>query len=192
MQSRILPLLVLFAAFFLSGVRADAHDFIITVVGNEQEMDGSLKKDGLPIVICPKAGIHQLNGYPMDQPSKNCFFVVIQNGQTVPDVLTMGASAWFECIQFKIKNSSGKVYTVEHRQISWAANPMVTWAFPSRGIRAIPVDFTNGAMEGWEGLPPPPETPEIVTMTATFTYYDKGKSISVSSKPTDVLLSSGN
>jgi len=191
MKSKILPLLALLSATLLTSAMANAQDFVITIVGHAQAIDSSHKKDGLPIVICPQSGIHQINGYPMDRPSDHCFFVAIQNTQTVSAVITMAFSAWHESLQFKITDRAGKVYTVEHQQIEWSADALRTWAFPSNGIRIMPVDFTNGAMEGWRGLPPPPPAPETVTMMATFTYYDTAtrKSISVSSKPTDVVLS---
>jgi len=172
---------------------ADVHDFSITIIGHEQGIDASQKSGGPPIVLCPKSDNHQPNGYVMDQLSEHCFFVVIQNRLPVPAAITMNCSGWYEALQFKMTDSSGKVYNIKHGLISWSANPLLTWNFASGGIRNMPVDFTNGAMTGWQGMPPAPSSPKIVTMTATFTYGDTpGKLISVSSKPTDVELHPGN
>jgi hypothetical protein len=193
MKPKILPLLVLLAAIPLTNKLANAHEFIITIVGHDVMYNGS-RKAAAPVVVCPKSGIHEINGYSLDQVSQHCFFVEIQNRQKVPDVIRMSASAWFDSLKFEITDRSGKIYTTEHVSSEWAANPMVTWTFASGDMRDIPIDFTNGAMAGWQGLPPPPSAPETDTMTATFTYYDTatGKTISVRSKPIDVILTSGN
>jgi hypothetical protein len=190
MRFAILPLLALIAGALFTGLNANADDFTLSIMGHEPGIDISPKAEELPIVFCPKSGLHPLNGYYLDQVSEHCFFLVIQNVQTVPITIKMDCSAWHESVQFKITDGSGKSYTVEHQPIDWSANPMVTWSFAAKERRTMPIDFTNGAMVGWQGLPSPAPIPAIVTMTATFTYYDTvtGKSVGVSSQPTKVIL----
>jgi hypothetical protein len=56
--------------------------------------------------------------------------------------------------------------------------------------KAVPIDFTNGSIVGWQGLPEDPPKPEIVTMTAIFTYLNAtGQSISIRSEATNIYLS---
>jgi hypothetical protein len=190
MKPKILPLLALLAATLLASTKANAADFSIAIVGHSQDVTDSQERPNLPVVYCPKSGLHDINGYAMDPDTKHCFYVVLQNEQTTPTTIKMAASAWHESMQFKITDSAGKVYTVEREPIEWIPTSLETWNFTSSGPRTIPIDF----MTGWAGLPPPPSAPEAVTMTATFTYYDTAthKPISISSKPTAIVLAPEN
>ena len=189
-----LVLIVIMAAALLSGAMADGQDFTVSIVGQWQSNKSQFEKEGLPIVYCPKIASTKLNVH-FGEPSSNCFFVVIQNTQKVADTMTMNSPAWYECLQFIITDGSGKIYSVSPAPIDWPKNIPETWTFPSGGMRVMAVDFTSSAMVGqqvgWQGLPPTPSEPEIVTMTVTFRYYDSaGKQISVTSKPTEVYLCS--
>jgi hypothetical protein len=177
------------AVVFLSRVMADGQDFTVSIVGQEQSNISQYKREGLPIVFCGHTSRNKNEGlgWVMDQPSADCFFVIVQNVQKVPYAMTLGASEWWVCLQFTIETGSNKTYSAFRRQIAWSANPRLTWTFPIGGMRVLPVDFTCGY---WAGLPPTPSEPELATMTAAFRYYDAaaGKEISVASKPTDVYL----
>jgi len=166
--------------------------FTVSILGQKQYNQSQYDKGGLPIVICPKVA-STLSTSTFDQPSENCFFVVIQNTQKVADGIAMCLSEWYDCLQFKIIDALGKTYSVSPAPMDWSANILENWTFPIGGMRVMAVDFTSAAMvgqcPGWQGLPPVPSAPELVTMTATFRYYDPtGKPINVSSKPTAVYL----
>lgn len=184
MRKSLSPFLVtgiVAAATLLAGLSANGQDFAVSVVGMQQ----SWQFEGLPMVYYDANP--QSRGSGMGGPSDYSFFVVVQNVQKAPDKITMGASAWDECLQFTLKTSSGKIYSVSRSpSFVWSANPMITWLFPSGGLRILPIDFTSN---GWKGLPilAPPD--QVVTMTVTFRYPNSKKEmISDTSSPTDVYL----
>ena len=167
---------------------AKDDDFVVSIVAQRQSNGRQDMKGGVPLVFVSPLSRHS-NGHVMDEPSDSCFFVVIQNTEQVAVTNTMNFSFWNECLQFKIIDGSGKVYSVSRRPITWSANALESWVFPCNGMRVIAVDFTNGAMGGWQGLPAAPAVPEIVNMTATFRYFDqKGKPVSLTSKSTEIYL----
>lgn len=172
----------------LGMVVAEGRDFTVSIVGQGQKRV-EYTGETLPLVYCPapnqKFPAHGTDGMN-NEPAANSFFVVIQNTQNAADKITMGASSWYDCLQFTIMDKAGNTYEVSHRAFSWSANPIETWVFPSSGLRVMPVNFTSGS---WQGLPPTLAEPEIVTMTATFRYPDaSGGMASVSSGPTKVYL----
>jgi hypothetical protein len=172
---------------------ADGGDFSLSIVGEAQSNKGQYAREGLPLVFCPVAASRQDYPYIFGTTSDSSFFAVIQETQKKAEKITMDLSSWYGCLQFKIVDGSGKIYSVIRTPAVWSANPLETWTFPSGGMRIIVVDFASGAMvgqtAGWQGLPPAPSVPEIVSVTATFRYYNsEGKAVSVTSKPTDVYL----
>jgi len=166
---------------------ANAGDFTVSIVGQSQSNQGQYKEEGLPIVFCPEINSKRPDG-AYGKSSGNCFFVIIQNTHEETNKVSMSASAWYDCLKFKITDSSGKDYTVTRTLIDWSANPTETWTFQGEGMRVLAVDFTGDAMfnpmGGWQGLPPPPLSPEIVSMAATFRYYHS----EVTSTPAKVYL----
>ena len=180
------------AVTLLSGAMADGQDFTVSIVGQQQSNKSQYKREGLPMVYCPKVAPTKPDGQ-FGEPSRNCFFVVIRNTRKAAAKLTMDSSDWYDCLQFRVTDSSGRIYSVSPPPIDFAKNIPETWTFSSGGLRVMVVDFTSyapiGQQAGWQGLPPIPSEPEIATMTATFRYYDSPrKQISVTSKPTDVYL----
>jgi hypothetical protein len=170
----------------------DGKAFTVSIVGQQQSNAQQHRKDGLPAVYCPKIASTRPNGH-FDEPSGACFFVLVQNAQKVANKVTMAASEWYDCLQFKMTDGSGRIYSISRAPMDWSANVQETWTFPSEGMRVTAVDFTSSAMVGqtvgWQGLPPAQSEPEIVHMTATFRYYySTGKPVSVTSEPTDVYL----
>jgi hypothetical protein len=173
------------AAMLLASLTANSQDFAVSIVGLQQ----SWQYEGLPMVYYapnPRSRSRPL-GPDMGESSDYSFFVVVQNVQKVADKITMGASVWYDSLQFTLRTSSGKIYSVFHApSFIWSANPQEKWLFRSGGLRVIPVDFTN---KSWRGLPPLEPPDEVLSMTVTFRYFDsKGKSVSVTSSPTDVYL----
>jgi hypothetical protein len=169
---------------FLAGVTAESKDFAVSIVGLRESNNLQFSREGLPIVYY--AGPAHSAGLLWNEPSEHSFFVVVQNVQKVADKMAVSASAWYDCLRFTIKTSSGKTYSVSRLEFAWTANPIETWIFPSGGMRIIPVDFANPY---WKELPPTPSEPEVVTMTVTFRYPDSnGNWVSVASAPTDVYL----
>lgn len=162
---------------------ANGKNFTVSIVGLT-ESDSRYKHDGLPIVY--RGRPTHIQGLGMDTPSAHCFFVVVQNVQKVSDRMTVSASAWWDCLRFTFTINSGKIYSVSRPPISWSCNPIETWIFPSGGMCVIPVDFNSGA---WQGLPPTPSGPKLVTVTAVFRYPDSsGKWRLATSRPTQVYL----
>jgi hypothetical protein len=184
--------LLLCLALVLSSVVADANDFTVSVVGQRQSNKWQYKEEGLPLVFCPQSTSKQTNVQGADKTSYNDFFVVIHSTQKMADTITMASSGWYYCLRFKITDSSGKVYSVSRPVFNWSANPEESWTFPSGGLRVFAVDFTSedlmGQMTDWQGLPPSPSVPEIVSMTATFCYGDSEGKKTVTSEPTKVYL----
>lgn len=166
----------------LTNVPANCQNFAVSIVGLQQ----SWQYEGLPMVYYAPNPRSRPLGTDMGEPSYYSFFVVVQNVQKAPDRITMGASVWYDCLRFTLRTGSGKIYSVFHRPIIWSANPQEKWLFRIGGLRVIPVDFTSGS---WQGLPPLDPPAEVLTMTVIFRYFDsKGKSVSVTSSPTDVYL----
>jgi hypothetical protein len=179
------------AATLLVGLPANGQDFAVSIVGFRQSNYG-YNREGLPLVYCGP-----YSNQPSGELNPHSFFVVIQNLQKAVDKMTMGASAWGDCLSFTITDSSGRTYSVSYMEPPASANPMVTWIFPSDGLRVVPVDFTGGDdwpfPGGWQGLPIPQREPEVVTMTVTFRFPDSNRKIaSVTSRPTDVYLCSSS
>jgi hypothetical protein len=182
----------LYLVLVLSGVMADAGDFTVSIVGQEQSNQWQYKDAGLPLVYCPPTTPGPANARMVDKSSGMNFYVVIQSTQTNADTIMMAASGWYDCLQFKITDRSGQVYSVARAEIDWSANPEMSWTFPGGGIRVMAVDFTSRAMfepmGGWLGLPPSPSEPEIASMTATFRYGDSEGQKTVTSKPIRIYL----
>jgi hypothetical protein len=169
---------------------AKDDDFVVSIVPQQQVNYGrSDIKVGVPVVVVSPVSQRSDGRLVMDAPSENCFFVIIRNTKQVAVTNIMDASDWNVCLQFKMTDGNGKVYSVSRRPRAWYANGPVSWVFPSNGMRVIAVDFTNGALGGWQGLPAASAVPEIVNMTATFHYFDpKRKPVSLTSKATEVCL----
>ena len=147
---------------------------------------GNIRRSVFQLCISATSPHKHIADFMAGPIAHSSFFVVVQDVQKVADKMTMGASGWYESLSFTITSRSGKTYSVTPGMFDWSANPQETWTFPSGGMRVFTVDFTHS---GWQGLPPNPSEPEIVTMTVTFRYPDSnGKMVSVTSSPTDVYL----
>jgi hypothetical protein len=186
-----IALMIAVAITLLTNLTAKSKDFTVSIVGQQQK-DREYTPERLPVVYLPSSSNKQASGFNTGPKAQSSFFVVVQNVQKVVDKMTMAASGWYGSLSFNITSSSGKTYSVTPAYFSWSANPEETWLFPSGGMRVFTVDFTHSiwpGLGGWQGLPPTPSEPEIVTMTVTFRYPDsKGKMASVTSSPTDIYL----
>jgi hypothetical protein len=174
-----------------AGPLASSKDFTVSIVG-QQQSDRRYEREGLPLVYLATSTQKQADDFRAGPTAHSSFFVVVQNTQKAADKLTMGASGWYDSLSFIVTSSSGGTYSVTPGKFAWSANPEETWIFPSGGMHVFLVDFTHSVWQdlgAWQGLPPTPSEPEIVTMTVTFRYPDsKGKMASVTSPPTDVYL----
>jgi hypothetical protein len=180
------------AAMFFSEAMAQAEDFTVSIAG-QQQSSRQYAPEGLPLVYCPTPADGQTNSLVANGSMAHSFFVIVQNLQPKTDTITMAMSDWYDCLQFTITESSGKTRAISRTEVPWNFNGLETWTFPINGMRIIAVDFTGHTMIGqptdWQGVPPAPLHPELVTMTATFRYYDATKKeVSVTSKPTEVYL----
>ena len=96
-------------------------------------------------MFCPQYPSVQANAHGVDKTSGNEFFVVINSTQRKAETITMASSGWYDCLQFKITDDSGKVYSVSRQQIAWSAGIEESWTFSSGGLRVFAVDFTSNA-----------------------------------------------
>lgn len=179
--------LILIAVAISFHAMADDHDFAVMIEGNGLSDQDHYEKSGVPIVFCAVSPAEPSVSSLDVPPSSSSFHVIIQNKRDVPDALTLDSYDWDHCLTFTIKDEDGHVYSVSTATYPVAANALETRHFTANGKMIIPVDFSRAGNK-WEGLPRMTTGPELVTITATFTYANDDKPVTVSSDSTEVYL----
>lgn len=171
-------------AYRITIIKGDQFDDQIPQVSRTGESFSDL----LPIVFCPRK-----TGSLRYDSSLISFYVVIENTQNKATKIKMFMSDWYSGLTFKLVNAAKESYSIQRPDTPWTVNGPMSLTFPPHGIRIMPVNFIN---EEWDGLPAAPSPPEVMQMTATFSYSDANDPlhslsvphVRVMSKPTDVIF----
>jgi hypothetical protein len=178
-------------ALRLSILKVDSEESLSQEEIKELSKSGPLASlDQLPIAFYTEKAIPLETLYWLYS-----FQVVIENTGAKPVWISMLTSDWWDCITLRLVDASGKTYSIRRTGRAWAANGMVSWAFPPGGRKSISVCLSDE----WYGFPPAPRHPAIVEITAEFRYFGRkdkpfdshqqlGKPVTIRSKPTDVIF----